>query len=65
MDTLTIERPVEQTTELKNTEQALRAFIASPQPYWPLPGTLVTGARLTWPEWVALLAERLARARDS
>ena len=59
MDTLTIERPPEQTTE-----HAQSASIVSTQPYWPLPGTLVTGARLTWPEWVALLAERLARARD-
>ncbi len=62
MDTVTIERPAEALSE-----RPQRAAIASTQPYWPLPAAQVSGSHLTWPEWVARLAARLAResSRDA
>ena len=62
MSTATIERP--RASEALSA-QAQRAAIASPRPYWPLPAAQVAGAHLTWPDWVALLAERLANERNS
>ncbi|HEX5548321.1 MAG TPA: hypothetical protein VFX24_12990 [Ktedonobacterales bacterium] len=60
MSTATLERPTE-----ARSEQAQRAVIASPRPYWPLPAAQVAGAHLTWPEWVARLQARLSSARLS
>ena len=64
MSIVTIERPTERASEAL-AEQAQRAAIASPRPYWPLPAAQVAGAHYTWPEWVALLETRLASARSS
>ena len=58
MNTATLERPSEVLSE-----PTLRATIASPRPYWPLPAAQVAGAHLTWPEWVAQLQARLASER--
>ena len=62
MSTATIERPIERASEALS-EQTQRAAIASPRPYWPLPGTRLPNAHFTWPEWVARLTERLANER--
>ena len=62
MSTATIERPIERTSEALSA-QAQRAAITSPRPYWPLPAAQVASAHLTWPEWVALLTERIANER--
>lgn len=64
MSTVTIERPVERSSEVLS-EQMQLAAIASSRPYWPLPGTQLPKAHFTWPEWVALLDARLASARDA
>ena len=64
MSTVTIERPIERASEA-HSEQAQRAAIASPRPYWPLPAAQVADAHYSWPEWVARLQERLANASAS
>ena len=62
MGILTITRTTEEHNPLPDTQPAeLSVTTRRPLPSWPLPGTQLPGAHLTWDEWGARLAAQLAR----
>ena len=64
MSILTITRTTEEHKLLPDAQPAQPSVTtAQPPSAWPLPGTQLPGAHLTWAEWVARLAARLARER--